>query len=167
MLSALLGENMSSRLFQVVREDHGLAYSIHSSTCLYQDTGAMLISVGLDRNNLHKAIQLIVKELEKLKTSPVGPRELKRAKDYVIGQIRLGLESTTQQVMWLGETVLAHGRLITPEETIKALQKVDVEDVLKLANSVFRVRNLSLSVVGPDLADEDRDLLQETVNALG
>ena len=96
-----------------------------------------------------------------------GKQELRRAKDYVIGQIRLGLESTTQQVMWLGETVLAHGRLLAPEETIAEIEKVDVADVSEIACQVLKARNVSMSVIGPDLVDEDRDQLQEIVNALG
>ena len=101
-LSVILGENMSSRLFQVIRERHGLAYSIQSSTSYFADTGALLISAGLDTKRLHRALALILAELRKISKQPPSAVELQRAKDYAIGQMRLGLESTANRMMWIG-----------------------------------------------------------------
>ena len=103
LLNTMLGENMSSRLFQVVREDRGLAYSIYSSLSYFDDAGILTISAGLDLDNLTKTIKLVMRELSRLtKTLPTAA-ELRRARDYVTGQIDLGLESTDNQMMWLGE----------------------------------------------------------------
>ena len=150
VMNAVLGENMSSRLFQVVRETHGLAYSIHSSCHLYQDTGALLISAGLDRKRSRRALDLVAREVRKLKTRRIGAREMRRAKDYVTGQIRLSLESTSHQMMWLGDNILAHGAYISPDDVIERVEKVTADEVLELANTVLNPDMLSLAVVGPE-----------------
>ena len=103
LLNTILGENMSSRLFQVVREDRGLAYSIYSSLGFFDDAGSLTISAGLDVDNLPKTLKLVMRELSRLVEPPPGAVELRRARDYVIGQIDLSLESTDNQMMWLGE----------------------------------------------------------------
>ena len=98
LLNTMLGENMSSRLFQVVREDRGLAYSIYSSLNYFDDTGILTISAGLDVANLKKTLKLIRHELERFNGNP-STAELRRARDYITGQIDLGLESTDNQMM--------------------------------------------------------------------
>jgi len=138
LLNAILGENMSSRLFHEVREKHGLAYSVHSIFHLYRDTGVFEISAGLDRARRAKAIALIGRQLKLLKTRPVGVRELKRAKDYVTGQLRLGLESTTHHMIWLGDSLLAFDRIILPEEGIEAAMRVTADDIQELSETVFK-----------------------------
>src|SRR5205085_8346027 len=116
LLNAILGENMSSRLFQVVREDRGLAYSIYSTPSVFADTGDLVISAGLDTDNLPKTLKLIARELRRFTESAPSAKELRLARDYVIGQIDLGLESTDNQMNWLGEQLLGYGRIFTPAE---------------------------------------------------
>ncbi len=149
LLNIVLGENMSSRLFQVVREKHGLAYSIHSGCHLYADSGMLNISAGLDRRRSDKALKLIMKELDRFRQRPISASELTRAKDYAIGQLRLGLESTSNQMMWIGENVISRGRVINPEDTIRALEAVTAEKIQKLATTFFRKGRLSIAVVAP------------------
>jgi predicted Zn-dependent peptidase len=149
LLNIVLGENMSSRLFQIVREKHGLAYSIHSGCHLYADSGVLGISAGLDRRRSGKAIELIMKELDRFRTRPISASELTRAKDYAVGQLRLGLESTSNQMMWIGENLLAHGRVIDPEESIRATEAVTPDQIQRLANTFFRKSRLSIAMVAP------------------
>ena len=149
LLNVVLGENMSSRLFQIVREKHGLAYSIHSGCQLYADSGVLTVSAGLDRRRSGKAIQLIMRELDRFRSRPISASELTRAKDYIIGQLRLGLESTSNQMMWIGENLLAHGRVIDPEESIRAIQAVTAGHIQSLANTFFRKSRLSIAMVAP------------------
>ena len=115
MLSALLGEKMDSRLFQSLRERRGLCYSIQSEVSPYAETGLLTISAGLEAAQLPKALGLIRREIERLCERPVAPRELRETRGYLVGQHRLGLESTTSQMMWLGESLLGHGKIIDPE----------------------------------------------------
>ncbi|MBT3193146.1 MAG: insulinase family protein [Verrucomicrobia bacterium] len=164
LLNTILGENMSSRLFQVVRERHGLAYSIHSGCHLYADSGLLTISAGLDHARAEKAVALILKEVDRFRQRPVSGSELRRAKDYVIGQLQLGLESTSNQMMWIGENLLAHGRVMDPEEAISAMQAVGVEDVRKVANTFLRKSRLSIAMVAPNGSAPKTKLLTDFVD---
>jgi predicted Zn-dependent peptidase len=149
VLSVILGENMSSRLFQVIREQHGLAYSIQSSTSYFADTGALLVSAGLDTKRLHRALALILMELRKLSKQPPSTVELRRAKDYAIGQMRLGLESTANRMMWIGEHLLAYGSIQSPAEVEKRIAAVTPEDVQTTAADLFRNNHLNVAVITP------------------
>jgi predicted Zn-dependent peptidase len=149
LLSVILGENMSSRLFQVIRERHGLAYSVQSATTYFADTGALLISAGLDTKRLPRALALILAETRKMAKRPASPVELRRAKDYSIGQMRLGLESTANQMMWLGEHLLAYGSIITPEEVERRIAAVTAEEVQSAAADLFRDQRLNVAVITP------------------
>lgn len=162
LLNIILGENMSSRLFQVVREEHGLAYSIQSSAHLFHDTGTLVISAGLDRGRLEKAVRLILRELVRIRRLPVSRDELRRAKDYAVGQIRLGLESTSTQMMWLGEHIMAYGRVITPEDTIAALQAVTPCEIREVAAALLLPGRSSVAMVLPDAnAELERDMSRQ------
>jgi len=166
VLNTVLGENMSSRLFQVVREKHGLAYSVNSSFQLLDDTGALIVSAGLDRKRHRKALELIVKELIRVQERVVGEAEFRRAKDYVIGQMKLGLESTSHQMMWVGDNLLSHKRFISPEETISMVDRVTPEQVRAVANQVLCPGMSCVSMVSPDISDRDKGWIRNSVARL-
>jgi len=149
LLSVIMGENMSSRLFQTIREKHGLAYSIQSSTSYLDDAGAFIVSAGLDTKRLPKALQLILQELTKITRRPPAEAELRRAKDYAIGQMRLGLESTSNQMMWVGEHLLAYGLIHSPDEIERHLAAVTGDEIQATAADVFRDRRLNAAVITP------------------
>jgi predicted Zn-dependent peptidase len=149
LMSVILGENMSSRLFQTIREKYGLAYSIQSATSYFSDTGAFLISAGLDTKRLPKALELILTELKKLSTRAPSANELRRAKDYAIGQMRLGLESTSNQMMWCGEHLLAYGHVQTPDEIEQKLEAVTPAQIQEIAVAIFRDNRLNCAVITP------------------
>jgi len=148
-LSVILGENMSSRLFQVIRERHGLAYSVQSSTSYFADTGVLLVSAGLDTKRLQRALALILAELRRISQQPPSKVELQRAKDYAIGQMRLGLESTSNRMMWLGEHLLAYGTIQTPAEVERRIIGVTATDVQQAAADLFRDNHLNVAVITP------------------
>ncbi len=149
LLNTMLGENMSSRLFQVVREDRGLAYSIYSVPSFFDDTGDIVISAGLDTDNLRKTLRLIVRELRRFTESPPGAAELRRARDYLVGQIDLGLESTDNQMNWLGEQLLGYGRIFKPTEIKRRLSAITAGEVRAVARDFFRSDRLNLALVSP------------------
>lgn len=149
LMSVILGENMSSRLFQVIRERHGLAYAIQSATSFFADTGAVYVSAGLDSGRLDRALTLILRELRKLAERPPAQAELKRAQDYSIGQMRLGLESTSNQMMWMGDHLLAYGRIDHPDTVERRLQAVTTADVQRVAADLFRNHRLNAAVITP------------------
>jgi len=139
LLNTILGENMSSRLFQTVREDRGLAYSIYSTPSFFDDTGDLVISAGLDTDKLPKALRLILAELRRLTESPPGKAELDRARDYVIGQIELAQESTENQMNWVGEQLLGYGRIFSPAEIKRRLREITRGQVRAVAQEFFRL----------------------------
>jgi predicted Zn-dependent peptidase len=149
ILNTILGENMSSRLFQVLREDHGLAYSVHSGLSLFDEVGALTISAGLDPDKLQQALKLIMTEVRRVKEVAPSAAELRRARDYLIGQLEIGLESTESQMTWIGEQLLAYGKIISPAEAKRRLTEVKPGQVRAVARDVFRSDRMNLAVVSP------------------
>jgi predicted Zn-dependent peptidase len=149
LLNTVLGENMSSRLFQVLREDHGLVYSVCSSLCFYDDVGALIISAGLETEKLRKVLELITGQLARLTDNLVTPSELRRARDYLIGQIDLSLENTENQMMWMAEQMLGYGKTIPPDEIKRRLAEVKASHLRAVAREFFRPERMSLALVSP------------------
>ena len=145
---------MSSRLFQRLREEQGLVYSVSSGTHLQKDDGVFYISAGLDPGNLAKAVDLIAEELRELAAKGPGAAELKRAKDYATGQFALGLEGTTQQMFWLGDAMLTRGRVVEPTEAIEKLAAVNARAVQAVAKEIFQPGRIGLGAAGPGLTTE-------------
>ncbi len=149
LLNAILGENMSSRLFQVVREDRGLAYSIYSSPSFFADAGDLVVSAGLDTDNLPKALGLIIRELRRLSETAPSNAELRRARDYVLGQLDLGQESAENQMNWVGEHLLGYGRIYSPAQVKRRLGQVTAGEIRSVAGDFFRPERLNLALVSP------------------
>jgi predicted Zn-dependent peptidase len=149
LLNTVLGENMSSRLFQIIREDHGLAYSIYSTPSFFDDTGDLVISAGLDTDNLKKTLGLILRELRRVAQVPPGAAELRRAQEYVAGQIDLGRESTDSQMNWIGEQWLGYGSIPRPEMIKRRLARVTAAEITSVAADFFRPERLNLALVSP------------------
>ncbi len=154
LLNVILGENMSSRLFQVVREDRGLAYSIYSSPSFFDDTGDLVIAAGLDTDNLPRTLRLILRELRRLAESPPTAGELRRARDFVFGQIDLSLESAESQMNWLGEQLLGYGRVVRLVEIKRRLRAVNAGEIRSVARDFFRPERLNLALVSPLKSDK-------------
>jgi predicted Zn-dependent peptidase len=149
LLNVMLGENMSSRLFQVVREDNGLAYSICSSLGFFDDVGALNISAGVETEKLEKALKLIMGELAVFTEELPSRSELRRARDYIFGQLDLNLENTENQMTWLGEQYLGYGKVVSPEEVKSRIAEVTPSEVRGVARDFFRPERLNLAVVSP------------------
>lgn len=149
LLSVILGENMSSRLFQKLRERHGFCYSVHTCMVMLEDTGSLHISAGLDPGNLERALKMILRELESICHRAPSRGELKNAQDYTIGQTFMGLESTSNQVMWMGENLLAYGRIHDPAEIEQKILGVTPQEVQQVACHCLSRAKLGLALVGP------------------
>jgi predicted Zn-dependent peptidase len=149
LLSVILGENMSSRLFQQLRERYAYCYSVHSGTLVLEDSGLVSICVGLEPEKLQSALRAIHKELDKLRTRPPGRKELRQAQEYTVGQNELALESTTNQIMWMGESLLAYGSVIDPDEVQACFKRVTGDQIQEVANLCFAPQKMGLGLVGP------------------
>ncbi|HKS38752.1 MAG TPA: insulinase family protein, partial [Verrucomicrobiae bacterium] len=133
--------------------DRGLAYNIYSSLSFFDDTGDLVISAGLDTDNLPKALKLILRELRRLTDAPPLAGEFRRSRDYVLGQIDLGLESTENQMMWLGEQWLGYGKILSPSEIKRRLSEVTPAAIRSVARDFFRSERLNLALVSPLKSD--------------
>jgi len=149
LMSVMLGENMSSRLFQNVREKHGLAYSISTGANYYQETGSFFINAGVENSKTTQAIRLTLQTVAQLARRAPSLRELRRAKEYTFGQIHLSLESTDNQMMWLGEGLLGHNRVINPDKLIRQIEAVTPEEVRAAAALLVHNERLNVAIVSP------------------
>jgi predicted Zn-dependent peptidase len=155
IISTLLGENMSSRLFENVREKRGLAYSIQSGVDRFMDTGCFYVGGGFDVARLPVALRAIVRELDRLRVRRVPPVELERAKQYVLGQFAMALEKSMSRMIWMGENLLLSGRVPDPARTVERVKAVSADDVQRIAQGIFRPGRIHLAYVGP-AQDEQR-----------
>lgn len=149
LLHVILGGNMSSRLFDEVREKRGLAYSISSSVKSLQDTGMFMIRAGVDNKKIVKAVEVILKELTKIKDKGVLKDEFTRAKDYYLGQVLLGLEDSLEHMLWIGESMMSRNRLRTLKDVVEQVKKVKRDDIKRLARHILQENRFNLAIVGP------------------
>ncbi len=137
MLSMMLGETASSRLFLELREERGLCYQISSDVTFFDDTGAFEINAGLDPESRDEALACIHREIEDLVENGPRPGELDRAKRLTIAQSKLAFESTGAHASWAGESVLDLGRIPSPAEWRARIMAVTDADVLAVAKEIF------------------------------
>ena len=148
LLNAILGGNLSSRLFQVIREEHGLAYTVYSGLACHRDCGQFSIYAGTDPSHVPELLELTLGEVRRIKEEPVPEDELSRAKDHLRGSILMGLEPTGARMSRLARQEMYFGRYIPPEDVIAAIDAVRPDDVLRLAKEWFDDRPLALTVLG-------------------
>ena len=149
LLSVILGENMSSRLFQQLRERNAYCYSVDSGTLMLEDSGLMSICVGLEPDKLKSALRAIRNELKKFCDELPSEKEVRQAQEYTIGQNELSLESTTNQIMWMGESIIAYEYVVHPEEVQAKVKEVTPQAVQDVARLCFDPARMGLAVVGP------------------
>ncbi len=152
LLSVVLGEGMSSRLFQEIRETQGLAYDIHSYVSYFQDAGALVVSAGVDPRQLPRTIAAILQELGRLR-EPVPEEELKKAREMTKGRILLRLEDSRSVAGWLAGQELLTNHIRTIEEVVSALDAVTAADLQRVAQQYLREDNrttVSLKPVSPE-----------------
>jgi predicted Zn-dependent peptidase len=154
LLSVILGENMSSRLFQKLRERYGFCYSIQSSIVALEDTGALTFFAAIEPAKVEKSLRLIMDELDRIASQPPRAGELRKARDYTLGQTLMGLESTSGQMTWMGESLLSFGRVIPPQEVEERLLAVTPEEIRAVAETCLLRSRLGVAVAGPALAEE-------------
>lgn len=154
VLVTLLGRGMSSRLFKEVRERRGLAYSVGARAGRLRDIGAVAITAGVTREHQEEALQVILAELHRLVSEPVGEEELARTIDYAVGGFRLALETPMSIGQRLGDQLLQDGEVERVEDAVAALRAVSASDVQRVAADLFRGPP-ALAVVGPS-APADR-----------
>lgn len=148
ILNTVLGGSMSSRLFQEVREKLGLAYSIYSYMTSHSDSGSIAVYAGTSRERIHEVVEIILRELKKLKTDPLTPEELENAKEQLKGNILLSLESSDNRMTKLAKNEIYFGRHQPLKEIIKGIDRVTTESILELSGDIVSEDYLTLVMMG-------------------
>ena len=149
LLHVMLGANMSSRLFNEVREKRGLAYEIGTQVKCLADTGAFIVHAGIDNKKVDETIRVILSEIRKIKEKSVGNSEFKRAKDFYVGQLILAMEDTMDNMFLIGESECMLGKICTPEEIVQMVEKMTPADIRTVCAHVFKKNKLNLALIGP------------------
>ena len=149
VLTTILGGNTSSRLWNEIRENRGLAYYVRSSTDSFRETGYLTTQAGCATDKLAETIKLTVNEYEKISQEPVKNKELKLAKEYLKGRLALAFEDSQTVAGEYGESLLLEGKVRTLAEISARLDRVQADRVQQLAGKIFKASQLNLTIVGP------------------
>ncbi len=149
LLNAVLGGNVSSRLFQEIREKRGLAYSIYSCLSAYSDGGIWSVYAGTRPAEAPKVVDLVSREIKRLCAGGIQRAELARAKNQMKGSVMLGLESTSSRMGKLAKDELHHGRRVSLDEVMAGIDRVNEAQLVGLSRELFDERRLSVAALGP------------------
>lgn len=159
VLNNILSGGMSSRLNQAVREKHGLAYTVYSFNHSYSDAGTFAVYAGTRPENLKKVWSLICKELDKMKKRPVTDIELRRNKEQIKAGSVFSAESTNRRMERLGRALIEDRKIIGMDELLNKIDAVDSAKVMELANRLFDMSMVSVTVLGPYKKKDLQDLI--------
>lgn len=157
VLNTILGGNMSSRLFQEIREKRGLAYSVYSFLTAYIDAGLLGVYLATDPSDLNEALRIICKEIRAIQKGDITQSDLAETKEHLIGGILLGSESTDARMMRLAKNEYVFGRYVSCEEVIAQIEKVNLDQLVAVGEEAFGKDGVSLVTLGP-LEEKDLDV---------
>jgi len=152
VLNTLLGGGMSSRLFQEIREKRGKAYSVYSFSSSYKDVGYFGVYAGTSVESTEEVVDLVLKELKNLAAGDIKEEEIQRTRGQLVGSMMLGLESTDSWMSHIARNEIYYGQTVTTEEICRRIRAVSREDVVELADTLFRTDGMTLTLLG-DFAD--------------
>jgi len=148
ILANALGGGTSSRLWQRIREEKGLAYSVGASAAMYQDCGVFSIYAGTSPKQTEEVLDIAIAELRRVVKNGITPEELELIKEQTIASILLGLEDSSVRAATLARLEMVHGRQISLEETIERIQIVNVEEIQELAREFFKTEKIAFGALG-------------------
>jgi predicted Zn-dependent peptidase len=154
LISVILGEGMSSRLFMELREKRALCYDVHSYASHYLDTGAFAVYAGVDPKKTVEAAQALLEQLALVRDAGVSDEELHKAKELSKGRLLLRMEDTRNVSGWIGGQEILNRVVRTPDEVVAMLDAVSGDDIRRVAKKLLDQRKLSLALVGPFKSDK-------------
>ncbi len=149
LLDTVLGGGMSSRLFQEIREQRGLVYSVYSFQAAYRAAGLFGVYAGTSPENVQSCIDVIAEQFARVRNETIGEDEFRLAKEHIKGNLTLSLESTSSRMIRLGRNEFALERNVTPEEIERRIDAVTRAEVRELASELLADENLGLCIIGP------------------
>ena len=151
IVNNIFGGSISSRLFQNIRENKGLVYSIYSAPSLYRKTGELGIYASMSNENLKKVYNLVLEEIDNLRINGLTEQEIKESKEQLKGSYILGLESTSSRMMSIGKAMLLMKEVKNPNDIIESINNIDKERIDLIIDKVFNKENIGVCIVGKDV----------------
>lgn len=148
LLSSVLGRNMSSRLFQKIREQKGLVYSIYTYPTFFKNAGIFTCYAGTNVKNSQEVVDIILKEFQLIKEKGITAEELLRSKEQLKGNMVLGMESSSSRMSWLAKSYYYYNEVKNLDEVFKKIDRISADDVQRLANRFFISGSLQLTAIG-------------------
>jgi len=148
LLASIIGGGTSSRLWQKIREERGLAYSVGAAGSAFSDVGVFNVYAGTSPDQLDEVLELSLHELREVVRNSVTDEELRIAKDQAVSSILLGLESSSARASTLARQEIIHGRRISPDDVIQKLRNITIEQLQEVARTYFKSETLALGALG-------------------
>jgi len=165
ILSAVLSGGMSGRLFTEVREKRGLAYYIDANHSSYQDVGAFIVRAGVEIGKIDMSLEVVIKELKKMRNNLLTLKEMRKAKEYLKGTVALSLEGTSSKMSWCLQQLAFAKKVEEPTTWMKKIDAVTPQEVRKAAQAVIRGDLTTLAVIGP-YSDKDKSSFEQIISRL-
>ncbi|MDK2585042.1 pitrilysin family protein [Romboutsia sedimentorum] len=153
IVNTVFGGSISSRLFQRIREEESLVYSIYSSQSLYKKCGELGIFASMSNENLEDVYNLIIEEIKVLRENYLTDKEIKETKEQLKGSYILGLESTSSRMMSIGKAMLLNNRVKTTDDILKSIDEVDKKTINRVIDKTFNLEKLGICIVGKDVEE--------------
>jgi predicted Zn-dependent peptidase len=155
--ATILGQGFSSRLFTKMRDELGMCYYAKAGLDTHADRGAFVVSTGVGNKRAEEAVEVIMEEFRKLRDDEILETELKKAKEFMVGHIATGLETSDELADFFGFQELMHDEILKPAEKIKRIKAVTVKDIQKVLKQIMKPEKLNLAMIGPyDKKDESK-----------
>ena len=153
VINTVFGGSISSRLFQKIREEKGLVYSIYSSQSLYRKCGELGIFASMSNEHLKEVYESIIEEIKIMKKYYLTDQEIKESKEQLKGSYILGLESTSSRMMSIGRALLLNNKVESTDDILKSIDNVDRETVKIVIDKIFYLDKLGVCIVGRDVEE--------------
>ncbi|KKU93797.1 MAG: Peptidase M16 domain protein [Candidatus Jorgensenbacteria bacterium GW2011_GWA1_48_13] len=160
VLADILGSGFSSRLWQKIREEMGAAYYVRASADLYSDHGLIEMWAGVDHKKLEDVIKASLEGFARFRDEKVGEAELERAKEHLVGNLFLSLETSDELAFYYGLQEIQNLPILTPDALAKEIKAVSAEDIQSVARDLFRNEGLNFAVIGPFKEKSFSDILK-------
>ena len=152
----IFGGGMSSRLYQNIREQNGLAYSVFSYNYSYKDIGLFNIYAGINPNKVEDCLKFMIHEIKDLDVNLISQKELSKSKEQLKASYLLNLESSSSRMNSLGKYMILYNKILTPEEIINEIDKIDLDSIYNLIKQIFDFDKISLSCVAKNNYDLEK-----------